>query len=301
MDTFILLVRLARPHFLLGGIVLYALGAGIADYLGVTINWNVFFIGLLWGLMVQLSTHFLNEYFDGPYDMDNQNRTPFTGGSGTIGPGRLPRAAAFWGAVGTLAAAAYLTLLVIQTARPNTVTLFYMLLIFLAAFFYAVPPVRLEASGYGELTTSILVAHLVPGFAFLLQSGELHRLVAMSTFPLVFLSMAMLLAFELPDFANDLKHEKRTLMVRIGWQAGMRAHNILIFSSFALLVLAAFLGLPLGITLPALLPLPLALLQTWNVNRIAAGAKPNWTSFTLAAVVLFFATAYLLAVSFWLR
>lgn len=301
MDTFILLIRLARPHFLFGGIVLYGLGTGIAHYLGIVIDWNVFFLGLIWGLMVQLSTHFLNEYFDAPADMDNKNRTPFTGGSGTIGPGKLPRATAFWGAVTTLAVAASLTVLLIQVARPNLVTLLYMLLIFLAAFFYAVPPVRLEASGYGELTTSILVAHLVPGFAFLLHSGELHRLLAMSTFPLVLMSMAMLLAFELPDFANDFKHNKRTLMVRIGWQAGMRTHNLLIFTSFAMLALAAFLGLPVGIILPALLPLPLALLQIWNVNRIAAGAKPNWTSFTLTAVVLFFSTAYLLAVSFWIR
>jgi 1,4-dihydroxy-2-naphthoate octaprenyltransferase len=176
-----------------------------------------------------------------------------------------------------------------------------MLLIFLGAFFYAVPPVRLEASGYGELTTSILVANLVPAFALLLQTGELHRLLAMVTFPLTTLHLAMLLAFELPDYANDLKYGKRTLLVRLGWQLGMRLHNLLVLVSFLLLGIAIAQGLPLGIALPAFLVLPLGLLQIWNMNRIGAGGKPHWTSLTLAALVLFGLTSYMLAFSFWTR
>jgi 1,4-dihydroxy-2-naphthoate octaprenyltransferase len=176
-----------------------------------------------------------------------------------------------------------------------------MLFIFLGAFFYAVPPVRLEATGYGELTTSILVANLVPAFSLLLQTGEFHRLLAMATFPLTALHLAMLLAFELPDYGNDMKHGKRTLMVRLGWQLGMRLHNILILFSFLLLGIAIARGLPLGIALPAFLVLPLGLLQIWNMNRIFAGAKPHWNSLTLAAMIIFGLTSYMLTYSFWTR
>jgi 1,4-dihydroxy-2-naphthoate octaprenyltransferase len=179
--------------------------------------------------------------------------------------------------------------------------LLVMVLIFLGAFFYSIPPVRLIESGYGELTTSIVVASLVPAFAYILQSGELHRLIAMSTFPLIALHMAMMLAFQLPDYANDLKFEKLTLMVRVGWERGITFHNVLILVAYLLIGLAMLFGYPLPIAFSALLSLPLGLFQIWYVNRIAAGAKPNWNVLGILAVLVFGVTAYLLTFSFWTR
>jgi 1,4-dihydroxy-2-naphthoate octaprenyltransferase len=301
METLILFVRMARPHFLIGGILLYALGAGIARYLGAGINWDVYLSGQLWVTMMQLSTQFLNEYFNSPADVDNKNRTLFSGGSGALGPGKLPRAAALWSAAVTLAGVATATYLLIQQRALVPASVLVMLLAFLGAFFYAVPPIRLEATGYGELTTSILVATLVPGFALLLQTGEIHRLLTMATFPLTLLHLAMLLALELPDYGNDVKYAKRTLLVRMGWERGMRLHNLTIALAYFFLALALLLGMPLVVGGPALLTLPLGGLQIWYMNRIAAGAKPHWNALTLTAVATFVIPAYLLAFSFWTR
>jgi 1,4-dihydroxy-2-naphthoate octaprenyltransferase len=191
--------------------------------------------------------------------------------------------------------------LLLQQGWLGPTTIFVMTLIFLGAFFYAVPPVKLQSSGYGELTTSIIVANLVPALGLLLQYGDLHRLLAMATFPLTLLHLAMLLAFELPDYATDLKYEKRTMMVRMGWEAGMRLHNMLIISAYFLLALAFVLGFPFNIAFPAMLTLPVGILQIWYMNRIAGGARPHWTSLTLTAIALFGITAYLLTFSFWTR
>jgi 1,4-dihydroxy-2-naphthoate polyprenyltransferase len=301
MDQLKLFIRLSRPLFLLGGILLYALGAGIGRYLGAQIDWGLYFLGQAWVTFMQLGTHYLNEYFNAPADLNNPNRTPFTGGSGAIGPGKLTRSTAFFAAIVCLTFVASTTVLLIRYASLTPAAVLVMVLIFLGAFFYSVPPVRLEASGYGELTTSILVANLVPAFALLIQTGELHRLLAMSTFPLTLLHLAMLLAFNLPDYATDLKYEKNNLLVRVGWETGMRMHNLLIIGAYLLLGLAIFLGLPAPIALPAFLSLPLGVLQVFQINRIAAGAKPNWGTVTLAALTTFAATAYLLAFSFWSR
>jgi 1,4-dihydroxy-2-naphthoate octaprenyltransferase len=301
MNNLRLFIRLARPHFLLGGILLYALGAGIARYLGTHIDWSVYLIGQLWGTLLQLSTHFLNEYFDSEIDLKNPNRTFLSGGSGALGPGRLPRATAFWSAAGCLAAVASLTVLLIDKGDLNPVSAVLMVLIFLGAFFYAVPPVRLESSGYGELTTAILLSNLVPAFAFVLQTGHLHRLLAMTTFPLTFLCLAMLLAFELPDYGSDLKYGKRTLLVRAGWQLGMSIHNLMILFGYLILAIAVFLGLSVSIALSVILSLPIGLLQIWSMNRIAAGGKPNWTILTLTGVLMYASAAYLLALTFWTR
>jgi len=294
-------IRLSRLLFLVGAALVYFLGVGIARYLGANINWGVYLLGQAWVTILQLGAHYLNEYFDAPADAENPNRTPFSGGSGAVGPDKIPRQVVLFAAITCLAIVASLTVLLINQAHPSGAAFLLMVLIFLGAFFYSVPPIRLVSTGYGELTTTILVANLVPALAFVLQADSFHNLVAMTTFPLTMLHLSMMLAFELPDYSTDLKMEKRTMMVRLGWRNGMALHNLLIFTAFLLLGLAAVLGFPLAIVLPAFLPLPLGILQIWQMRKIADGAKPNWLGLTLTPVVIFGSMAYLLAFAFWTR
>jgi 1,4-dihydroxy-2-naphthoate octaprenyltransferase len=296
-----LFLRLSRPHFLLGGALLYALGAGIARYLGAQINWSMYWLGQIWVTLIQLSTIYLTEYFDANVDAENEHRTIFSSISGTIGKDKLRRETALSAGMISLALAAYFTLPIIRNAQTNAVTIFTLILIFLGSFLYSTPPVRLANSGYGELSMSIILSNLVPACAFLLQNHELHRLLAMTTFPLTSLNLAMRLAFELPDYAFNLKYQKNTLMVRIGWQRGIIFHNICILTSYILFGLGTVLGFPLPIVFPAFLTLPLGIFQIWLVNRIADGAKPNWIALTFTAVAIYGVTAYLLAFAFWTR
>lgn len=298
-----LFLRLSRPVFLLGGILQYALGLGIAVYLGITLDGSLAVIGLFLVLTMQLSMHYLNEYYDAPLDQYNQNRTLLTGGSGVLGneQGKLDRSVAQYAAAVMLTASAILAFYLLRSEALSPVSGIVLVLAFLGAFFYSVPPVRLSGTGYGELTTSIIVANLVPIFAFLLQTGEAHRLLAMATFPLTFLHMAMFVVFSLPDYGVDMKYRKSNLTVRMGWQNAMTFHNIFVLSAYAVLGLATTFGLPSSIALPAFFPLALGLLQIWYLRRIAAGIKPNWRALTLSAAILFASTSYLLAFSFWTR
>lgn len=299
----LLFLRLSRPLFLLGGVLNYFLGVGIARYLGIPLNGTVIVLGQVWVTAMQLSTHYLNEYFDHPGDAANRNRTPFTGGSGVLGKkeDQLRPEIALYAATFTLTAVALATYGLARQGAVNSYALTIMVLGFLGAFFYSVPPLRLTTTGYGELTTSLLIANLVPAFGFVLQSGELHRLLAMSTFPLTALTLASMLALEFPDFASDLKAEKRTLFVRLGWQNAIRTHHVFVLCAYLLFGAAIAFGLPFAIGLPPLLTLPLALLQIWYMNRIADGLKPNWTAITLNAVVIAAGSAYLMAYAFWTR
>jgi 1,4-dihydroxy-2-naphthoate octaprenyltransferase len=292
-------IRLTRPLFLLGVAVVFSLGACIAQYLGAEIDWNAYLLGQAWVTLLQLSTQYFNEYYNAPADQVNPNRTWLTGGSGALGPGKLPRRVALMAALVCLAFLSSITVLVIAQLSPPPEAFLIMSLAFLGAFFYSNPPVNLEASGYGELVTSVLVGFMVPAFAFILQYGEMHRLVALCAFPLVAAHMAMLLAFDLPDYANDLKFEKRTLMIRLGWQNGMLLHNVLILSIYLLLLVARAMGLPGFGTLAAFLTLPIGLFQIWQMRQIANGARVNWNALTIGAVSLFGALAYLLAFAFW--
>ena len=296
-----LFLRMSRPLFLLGAVIVNALGVGIADYLGVPIDWGLYLLGQAFVTTLQLSAQYLNEYFDSPADAVNPNRTPFSGGSGAVGPGKLSRNTVLLAAVTMLTIVASLTVLLINRAPATPLLIVVLVLGFLGAFFYSVPPVRLVTSGYGELTTSFLVAFLVPGFAFLLQTGSFHRLLLVSALPLTALHLAMMLVFEFPDYATDLKFEKETLLVRIGWERGMVMNNLLILTAFLILGLAAILSVPAGIVLPSFLLLPFGLLQIWQMRVIAAGGKPNWTLMGLTGIILFAGVAYMLAFAFWVR
>lgn len=301
MQQLRLIILLSRPLFLLGGALVYTLGVGIARYLGAQIDWGFYIFGQVYVTTMQLSAQYLNEYFDAPADQANPNRTPFSGGSGAVGEGRLSRETVMWAALTSLTILASLTVVLISVVPVSPLLITIVILAFLGSFFYSAPPIKFAHSGYGELTTSILVANVVPIFAFVLQYGELHRLLVMSTFPLTTLHLAMMIVFEFPDYLNDFKFEKYTLLVRVGWERGMVLHNILILTGFLLLGLAATFGLPIAIVLPALIPLPLGLLQIWQMRRIAGGGKPNWTTMGFTAVVLFGSVAYLLAFTFWTR
>lgn len=286
-------IRLTRPHFLLGGFLLFGLGAAIALYLGRPINIGLYLIGQLLVTSIQLTTHYLNEYFDAPADALNPNRTLMNGGSGMLGETGLPRTTALYAGMITLAITATgVSLLLLQGDVP-LLSWLLLGLGFLCSYFYNAPPVRLISSGYGELIASVVVAGIVPAFSFALQTGELHRLLLMTTAPLIALHFAMVLIFELPDFATDAKFEKRTLMVRIGWENGMRMHDAAILLAVLTYLLAFLTGLPSRVALGGLIALPLALAQVWQLGRIRQGYPPRWQLLTISATGLFALTAYL--------
>jgi len=301
MSSFRLFVKLSRPLPILGVILTFSLGAGIARYLGASIDWGVYLLGQAWVSLLQLSIHYLGDYFAHPADTANSRRTPFSERSDALGDGKLPRSLALWAGVSCLSIAASLTMLLLRTIASGPAVYLMMFLIFVSMLSYSIPPLHLASSGYGELLMSILVANLVPALAYLLQANEWSRLLPMTTFPLLLLHLAMMVAFEFPDYATDTKYEKPTLLVRISWQRGMHLHNLLLLGGFALLGVAWALGLPFLIVLPALLVLPVAAVQVWMMNRIEAGARPNWLFFTAAAAAIFGLTAYLLAYGFWMR
>jgi 1,4-dihydroxy-2-naphthoate octaprenyltransferase len=172
---------------------------------------------------------------------------------------------------------------------------------FILAILYAVPPFRMATAGYGDLIQAITMANLIPALGFILQTGELHQLVIISTFPLTTLYLAMSLALQLPHYLTDLRQERNTILVRLGWERGMLFHNVLILGSFLVVGIAMVFDLPARIALPAFLVFPLGLFQIWYMTRIAAGIKPNWTVLRWTGILTFGLFAYLVAFSFWIR
>lgn len=294
-------LRLSRPLALLGSLLLYSLGAGLVVYLGGNIRWPVYWLGQASILLLQLSSFYLQAYYDHPDALGRAWRKRISKGEDDHALAeRLPRV--FWlqAAVTTLTIGAVLTVLLLSSHAINPATLLILGFAFLLSFFYAVPPVRLVYTGYGELANAFLMVNLTPALAFMLQTGEIHRLLAMLTFPLTALYLAMTLALSLSEYSTDmLLTERRNLLIRIGWERGMNLHNLLILFAYLLLGIAALLGLPWALAWPPLLTLPIGLYQIYQISQISAGAKPRWGLLIITAMATLGMTAYLITLALW--
>jgi 1,4-dihydroxy-2-naphthoate octaprenyltransferase len=291
-------LTLLKPLFLAGGILLYSLGAGISHYLGNPIDWESYWVGLICVILLQLLMIFLKGYFD--IVEFRQGRNPAVNAGVREGQ-QLTRQSALAGSVLILTLGAVFTVILQRSGRLSLPAFILLSVAFILAFLFSAPPLRLARNGYGELVEAFLIANLVPALAFALQTGEIHRLLAMSTFPLTSLYLSMCLALAFPNYAEDLKLKKPSLLIWMGWQHGIILQNLFIASGFLLLVIAILFGLPWLIAWPCFLALPVGFFQIWQMAQIAEGVKPNWRLLTMTAVFTLGLPAYFLAFGFWTR
>lgn len=301
MDILREFIRLSQPIFLLVGFLCYGLGVGVAKYLGVNINWEIYWLGQGWVTLTQLSALYLLAYFNEVIEGGKPNLPPLSNGRNELNSNHLLKQTSLISSATCLTAVAYLSFLLIRDYHPPGLAILIMVGAVGGALLYSAPPFRLVTSGYGELLATFGIAVLLPFLSFILQKGEMHRLVAMTTFPLFGLHLAMMISLEFPHYARDLKHNRNVLLIRLGWQKSMLIHNLLILSAFLVLSLALIFGMPFNIGIMAFLSLPVGLIQIWQMRRIADGQKPNWTLLSSIAVFLFLSTAYLLTYSYWIR
>ena len=284
----LLVLRLGRPKFLVGGLLLHGLGAAMALSTGVRLS----LAALLWGQAavssIQLMTHYSNDYFDLAADVANLTPTPWSGGSRVLAEGWVAPRLALWIALGlgTLALGLSLVLVVVG---PGKLTGLLIAVALLLAWSYSAPPLRLHARGLGELTTALLVAGLTPLVGFYLQTGDVGRPL-LGVLPLCCMQFAMLLAIEFPDVAGDRMAGKRTLVVRLGEATAARLHGILLLAAYGLLPLLVHLGLPPLVVASISLGAPVAF---WHARRVWRGAwadPARWTSLGFWAVTLLMGT-----------
>jgi 1,4-dihydroxy-2-naphthoate polyprenyltransferase len=282
-------VRLTRPVFLLGGILLYILGVMVAIAEGATVNWLRLITGQLLVTSIQLMTQYSNEYYDIYCDSLNTRRTWFSGGSGVLSSGALSPETAR----GAALALAGLSLGMILLAGLQVPLLFFLGFISLAAAWsYSGPPLTLVSTGIGEIIASIVVAFLVPIVGYTMQTGQLGSMtLTLVCLPLVLIHFAMLVAFQIPDQEADMAAGKRTLTVRMGASAAVLFHNLALAVSFIIIIGLALTGWP-GAQL-AWLALPLGIWQVISVHRHLYKPTGRYFWLTIRAVGLLAGTTFL--------
>ena len=214
-SQFSLFLQLSKPYLLIIGLTQSVLGAGMARYLGNSIDWLLFWFGMLWVLTVQLGVSYLHQYFDLYVDVDRESGTWFFGGSQVLGTGegKLPRRTALIAAMGALGSAGAFTVMIFWQQVELLNTMILMLLILFAGLTYALPPLKLSRSGYGEMLIALTAGFLVPAFGFELQAGSIHRLVTQTSLPIVLIIMPVMIALSFPGHSTDLKKNRPNLLI----------------------------------------------------------------------------------------
>ncbi len=284
---------LSRPILLLLAALTYSLGAGIAHYLGAPVSTASFLLGGLVIIALLGSASLFTEYFRLPLMPFNQGETPRQREHFKVTLLEVAYAGL------SLSGVAILTLLLSNSLNlPADILIIFAFLFLLA---YSIPPLRFSETGYGELVLSFALGTLFPALSFLLQYGKFHRLLSFTTFPLTILALTYFLILNFPTFAADQKVSRHTLLTRLTWQLAIPIHHFMILVTFLLFAGAPFLGYPWSLVWPVFLALPFALIQMIWLQRIANGGRTLWNFLTALATATFGLTAYLLALTYWIR
>ena len=287
------IVKLSNPIQLFLSALTYTLGAGIAHYLGKSIHTASFLLGLIAILSLIGAAPLLSEYFRLPIVPLEKGELSLTREKYRIMLLQVSYAALAFSSV------VILTMVLTQILDLSAGIIYILAFLFLMA--YSLPPVRVSETGYGELVMAVTLGTLVPALAFLLQYGQVHRLLSFVTFPLTLLTVAYLLIYNFPTFATDQKLSRHTLLTRLTWQRAIPIHHLLIFAAFLLFAAAPILEIPWVLVWPVFLGLPFAAIQIIWLQLIANGGRTLWSFLTTLASATVGLTAYLLALTFWFR
>lgn len=286
-------IKLTRAPFLLGGFLLYALGAAVAARMGFVINWGYYGLGQVVVTSIQLMAHYLNEYYDVEVDrLAADNRTWFSGGSGILSAGRIAPSTALAAA---RICAAIAILAGVLASFHSAWMIPVVLLAIVGSWFYSAPPRPLMSSGWGELTTSLIVALLVPMAGYCMQGGFPPAEAWLLSFPLVLVHAAMLISFEFPDHTADQSVGKKTLTVRFGLRSAAWFVDALIASAALFVAICAlfskYVGVWMGWAFAA------AVWQMVSIHRVIQTPTRSFYRILTAGGLGLFALASLLALA----
>jgi len=227
------------PSFLpaiLGGVIAWATtrifhpGYFIATVVGVTIN--------------HIALNMTDDYYDYQHavdQMNNRERNPYSGGSGTLTNGLIKPRQMFWafmiGYLITIIIGLYLTVM-----RGWIVFAFGIFGIW-CAYFYTAPPIRYGYHGLGELSQLVNFSFTIGMGSFFVQCQCFSWEPFGAILPLGFMMFSMITINEIPDEQNDRQSGKRNLVVIFGKQKAVWLYGISMLIAYLIIVYLPLQGL----------------------------------------------------------
>jgi 1,4-dihydroxy-2-naphthoate octaprenyltransferase len=135
----------------------------------------------------------------------------------------------------------------------------------ISGFFYTAPPLRLVATGFGEILVGLNFGILMALGSFYVQTRVLAWEPVWASLPLAFLIAAVLYINEFQDCEADRAVGKNHWVVRLGRARAVKGYAGILGLTYASILLGVLLRLTSPWTLLGLLTLPIA----WKGVRVA--------------------------------
>lgn len=268
-----------RLPFFTASIVPVILGVVIAWERASVFHWGYFILTFVAGVALQAGTNLSNDYFDHVSGADESNVQfvrPYTGGSRVIQKGIVPAKQMLQTALLCFAASGLIGLY-LAWARGLTV-LVLGLIGGLSGFFYTAPPVRLVATGLGELVVGLNFGILMTLGSYYVQAQALAWEPFVASLPVACLISAVLYINEFQDADADRAAGKDTLVVRLGRRRAVAGYVALMAGAYVVIVLGAALRIVSPFALIVLLTAPIA----WTAVRTARAHYDDYLKLTPA-------------------
>lgn len=274
------IVDYLKPVNFVIGLFTFLLGLALVSFLNIEINWTPVIIGYA----LLLSTQGGEGVIAWGRAEDNQ--------PGLNGAKRKFTLAMAISAVLFMLIAGLLAILLNQTRNNSTLILITVIMLVLTLARSLIFSEKRLLS-YQEIFDSIVLVGLYPAFSFVVATGELHRLLALISIPLVFIFLGAKVGLAFPKYASDLSGRRDTLLIKLGWQNGIILHDLSLLGGVILLGVAGLIGLTWQLVWPNILLLPLIITELMIVHRMAEGAKRNWRLLKVNAYSIIFLSIYI--------
>jgi 1,4-dihydroxy-2-naphthoate octaprenyltransferase len=280
--SFTLWLKELRLQFCTASVMPVLIGSALAYKQTSDINYILAILAVLATVAFQIASNISNDYFDNrsKNDILNENRTPFSGGSGLLQKGLItPKGtlitSLLFFAIGAILGIAIL----IITKKPAVLALG--LAGILGGFFYTAPPLKLGYRTAGEIIIALLFGILPVYGAYYIQTGIWDLIPLLPSLLVAVLIFLVIFANEFPDFEADKAANKRTLVVTLGIKKAALLYKV----ALTFLVLLSFIltKRPMPV---ALAYLPVCLIVIWcfktcDPEKLSQSGQANLSKATI--------------------
>ena len=234
------LLGVTRAPFLVLSVTLVAAGAAASAYDG-SFRWSATIIALVGLFALHIAVNTLNEASDMRTGIDlHTERTPFSGGSGTLPAGHLSERTAWTVGYGAAAIGAACGVWFLIDVGWFLLPLFLTGAVCVLAYtdFFA-------RIGIGEMAAGLGLGALAVVGTAMVQDGTLGQVAIAASVPAFFMTFNLLLLNEFPDEGADREGGRRNLVILLGRKTAALIYSLAALS-VPLVIVAAVLfdGLP---------------------------------------------------------
>ncbi len=241
-ETIHRLFSLGRFQFLIGGFLLYNVGALLALVGGDGFSVFHYLFGYAIMLPAHLSLSYSNNYFD--VEVDKHTTPSFiAGGSKILIEHPELRKITLYISLALIAFSLFLAAVFIFLVKESWLLFVFVLAGNLLGLFYTAPPLKLSYRGFGEIVNVVSIGLLMPGMGYWIMSGGLDLFFLVFAAPMFFYGLKFIILIEIPDMEGDQIGGKNTLIAKKGRSFGFSVVVVSLVLASSYYVAISLLGL----------------------------------------------------------